>query len=552
MRRIGIFCVLSLLMVAAVGRAAPLTRPSRSASTDGLRLRIASPSSSATSRRPSIREARGPSLEADRVVSARLRTAGDSVLLGNQTIQRMVGRISAGRAEAFPFAVRRPGRVSRISVYVDPHNRAKKLIVGLYSSRPGGPLRRLTSGTRASLKAGSWNTVRVRTATVRSRRTYWIAVLGRGGMLYFRDHKQGSCQSEMSGGFSLGSVPLSWANGTRRNACPISAYATGRPTTTLTFGTLTPPPPAPAGATPPLPSACPSATPNTPDGPDRWGGCFPGPRTSGVPSNVALVDVTGGAIQPPNAALPSDNAGWTNSNGTLTAHLGQRRCRRRFRGRCERVDGMGGTVMDSSLDHHVNFSSSGALTIENTTIYGGSNTNWDAIDNFDRGTLLVDGDEISGGGHGVLCYSNCTIENTYINNIAASDGAHQNPILFDGGSNNSVTHSTVHCTASNTCTSELSLLLNDGEQVNETMAKNLIMSTTPGHAAYCVYPGPNYSSAPHQVSGITWEDNVLQKGSDGHCDSSYGEVYAWHPATCSPNPCTWTGNVYDDGTVWNP
>ena len=529
MRRIGIFCVLSLLVVAAVGRAAPLTRPSGSVSMVGLRLGIAGLSSSATSRGPSIQEARRRSVGADRVVGARSRIARNTVLLGNHMIRRMVGRITPGRAEAFPFAVRRAGRVSRISVYVDPHNRAKELIVGLYSNRPGGPLRRLASGTRASLKAGSWNAVRVTSATVRSRRTYWIAVLGRGGMLYFRDHKVGSCEGEMSRGFSLGSVPSLWANGTRRNACPISAYATGRPNTTAasgtpTLGTLAPTPPAgthpvsapastvgdspttPANPTPAFPvntgapaitgnpvdgqtlttttgswidgptsyayqwracdtlglvctdidnatsssyvltsadvghklrsvvtasnadgsaaatstqtpvvsvpppptntalpkisgtpsfgntltasigswtnsptsyayqwqdcsggrcpgipgatsssytlqssyagdtidvvvtatnaggsspatsaqtaavtgssSGCPSSTPNTPDGADPWGSCFPGPQTSGVPGNVTLVNVSSG-IQPPNAALPSDNTGWTNSGGTI-------------------------------------------------------------------------------------------------------------------------------------------------------------------------------------------------------------------------------------------
>ena len=298
-------------------------------------------------------------------------------------------------------------------------------------------------------------------------------------------------------------------------------------------------------------SGCPSSTPNTPDGADPWGSCFPGPQTSGVPGNVTLVNVSSG-IQPPNAALPSDNTGWTNSGGTIRLTSGN-----------AVVDGIaangviiagatGGTIENSEIKSNTEVDASRPVTFLRDSLFGGRDTNYDTIDAFGKAPLTITGDKISGGGHGILCYSNCTIENTYINNIAASAGAHQNPILFDGGSNNSVTHSTVHCTASNTCTSELSLLLNDGDQINETMEKNLIMSTTPGHAAYCVYPGPNYSSAPHQVSGITWEDNVIQKGTNGHCDSSYGEVYGWYPKTCSPNPCTWTGNVYDDGTVWNP
>ena len=155
------------------------------------------------------------------------------------------------------------------------------------------------------------------------------------------------------------------------------------------------------------------------------------------------------------------------------------------------------------------------------------------------------------GGTETSVYSNCTIENTYINNLAPGDGAHQNPILLDGGSNDTVAHNTVHCVTGNDCTSELTLEEDDGDQVNETVTQNLLMAA--GHqAAYCAYPGPFRSAAKYQVSGITWEDNVIQKGANGHCDASYGEVYGWYPSTCSPNPCTWTGNVYDDGTVWNP
>ena len=298
-------------------------------------------------------------------------------------------------------------------------------------------------------------------------------------------------------------------------------------------------------------SGCPSSTPNTPDGADPWGSCFPGPQTSGVPGNVTLVNVSSG-IQPPNAALPSDNTGWTNSGGTIrltsaTAVVDGISTS----GGLNVLSGSGGLVKDSSFANHVNFSSTSSLTIENTTVYGGSNTNWDGIDNFDKGALVANGDNISGGGHGILCYSNCTIENTYIDNLAPGDGAHQNPILLDGGSNDTVAHNTVHCVTGNDCTSELTLEEDDGDQVNETVTQNLLMAAG-DQAAYCAYPGPFRSVAKYQVSGITWEDNVIQKGANGHCDSSYGEVYGWDPSTCSPNPCTWTGNVYDDGTVWNP
>jgi hypothetical protein len=75
-------------------------------------------------------------------------------------------------------------------------------------------------------------------------------MLGVGGTLYFRDHKNGSCQGETSRKSRLASLPRFWAGGTRLSACPISAYAIGQATKTAssatpTFGPLAPQAPAP-------------------------------------------------------------------------------------------------------------------------------------------------------------------------------------------------------------------------------------------------------------------------------------------------------------------
>lgn len=37
-----------------------------------------------------------------------------------------------------------------------------------------------------------------------------------------------------------------------------------------------------------IPGGCASSTANTPDGPDPWGGCWPGPTTTGVPAGTSL------------------------------------------------------------------------------------------------------------------------------------------------------------------------------------------------------------------------------------------------------------------------
>ena len=254
MRRIGICCVLSLLLIAAVGRAAPIG-PAGSASTAGSSLQIAKLQSGLTARHRAVRAGRRhPSRShprphprgTHRGTTAPAGAGGGTVLFGDRTIQRTIGRTSPGRADAFPFAASRAGTVSAIHVYVDAHNRAKKLVVAVYSSRSGHPARRVASGTLSSPRAGSWNKVSVTRANVRSSGRYWIAVLGQGGTLYFRDHNTGTCFGETSHKAHLASLPILWASQTRLHACRISAYATGHATTTaggttITNGTLAPP-----------------------------------------------------------------------------------------------------------------------------------------------------------------------------------------------------------------------------------------------------------------------------------------------------------------------
>ena len=62
-------------------------------------------------------------------------------------------------------------------------------------------------------------------------------------------------------------------------ACTASPPA--GPTVTGTDGRVTT-----ASTAVPLADHCVVATPNTPGGPDPWGGCFPGPGNTGVPQDV--------------------------------------------------------------------------------------------------------------------------------------------------------------------------------------------------------------------------------------------------------------------------
>lgn len=128
-----------------------------------------------------------------RILATAATAATDPILFGDQTVETSVDSNPAGWPEAFPFSDTASGTVSSIYVYVDSHSRATSLIAGLYSDSQGHPGSLVASGSLTSPKPGSWNRVVVNAATVQSGSSYWVAVLGRGGTLYFRDRSYGPC-----------------------------------------------------------------------------------------------------------------------------------------------------------------------------------------------------------------------------------------------------------------------------------------------------------------------------------------------------------------------
>src|SRR5450755_1168142 len=158
-------------------------------------------------------------------------TANAAVLIGDQTIESTLDSNSAGSAEAFPFSNSTAGTASSISVYIDSHNTARTLTAGLYSDSSGHPGALLASGSLAP-RAGTWNTVSIASTAVSAGGTYWVALLGNSGTVYFRDRNGGPCNSVSSYQTNLTSLASSWTSSVQWNTCPISAYVNGTGTAT--------------------------------------------------------------------------------------------------------------------------------------------------------------------------------------------------------------------------------------------------------------------------------------------------------------------------------
>ncbi|HXB63899.1 MAG TPA: choice-of-anchor R domain-containing protein, partial [Solirubrobacteraceae bacterium] len=181
--------------------------------------------------------------------AAAVRTANTAtaVLLGDETVEWGRGRLYAGQAEAFPFQARPGGTAGAVHVYVAPGNAATTLVAGLYSDNGGQPGVLLTAGSLVAPAAGAWDTVTVPPTQLSSGTTYWLAVLGTGGTLHFRDRIFGFCRAFTSAQTGLATPPATWSTGYPRWACPISAYATAaiafpvEPPTPVEIGSPNPP-----------------------------------------------------------------------------------------------------------------------------------------------------------------------------------------------------------------------------------------------------------------------------------------------------------------------
>jgi hypothetical protein len=81
---------------------------------------------------------------------------------------------------------------------------------------------------------------------------------------------------------------------------------------------------------------------------------------------------------------------------------------------------------------------------------------------------------IYGGGHSIICYNDCDVENSWLHENAdgASAGAHQNSFLSVTGSDISLTHNSMACTGG--CTADIALL-NQGGQERCTVSNNLLV-----------------------------------------------------------------------------
>jgi Thrombospondin type 3 repeat len=283
------------------------------------------------------------------------------------------------------------------------------------------------------------------------------------------------------------------------------------------------------------PGACAATGLHVPDGPDGFGGCWPGPSNTGVPAGTVLTDYIGPCtISTANTVIDSKRV---NCNLTINA--------------------TGVQVRNSLINGITTTNSSGSSTFTDTTIDAG-----EVNATFNNGPRALNGEnwtavrvEAFRGISGGWC-KNCRLEDSWIHGQDRDEGgrAHQSGIRMD--QNAIIRHNTLRCDAPTVppdggCSGDLTGYGDFAPVTNNLIERNLFMTTTGGICAY----GGSSASKPYAngAANIRFVDNVFDRRADSVQPS--GKCGTWGPITdfdVNAPGNLWQNNRYHDGALVGP
>jgi hypothetical protein len=164
-------------------------------------------------------------------------SGSSTVLLGNTNVEPWGYILKSGQTEAFKIKATKSGPIGSYHLWVGTSNTATSISVGLYSDSEGHAGSLISSANIFSPKRGEWNEVSANSSIkIESGNLYWLALLGHGGELRYRDAHQ-PCASETNLQTNLTSLPQTWGSGTVYPECVVSAYVTAGEESTVTIPT---------------------------------------------------------------------------------------------------------------------------------------------------------------------------------------------------------------------------------------------------------------------------------------------------------------------------
>lgn len=229
-----------------------------------------------------------------------------------------------------------------------------------------------------------------------------------------------------------------------------------------------------------------------PDGPDPWGGCFPGPSTTGIPAGTTLSAYSGSCtLSTPNAVIDSKN---------ITCDLA--------------IQANNVTIKNSKIVANTIEILSGSLTLQDSEVDFGSNINGEGLKGFSFTILRAN---MYGGKRQVWC-DTCTLQDSYLHDQLSDPTGVTHESSARVEANAVLRHNTLWCNAPDFppdagCSANQTGYPDFGPIHHNTMERNLYMATTGGYCSYGGYnPGKPYNNDPLNATYVHSVENVFQRG----------------------------------------
>lgn len=276
-----------------------------------------------------------------------------------------------------------------------------------------------------------------------------------------------------------------------------------------------------------------------PDGPDPWGGCFPGASSTGIPGGASLTSYAGPCtVNTANTIIDSKTI-----NCDMT------------------INGSNITIKNSKINA-TNLQVNGSLVLVDSEVDFGTDINGNGLTGSNITVLRAN---MHGGKREVWC-DNCTVQDSYLHDQLKdpSGVTHESAVRID--QNVTLTHNAFLCNAPNIdpdagCSANQTGYP-DFEPVNNvTIKNNYYLATTGG---YCSYGGATsgkpYSNNSTNATNIKLLNNVFQRGTSANDRTTipltdkrrytcgyYGVTTAFDSSKAG---FQFSGNMWDDGFLF--
>lgn len=229
-----------------------------------------------------------------------------------------------------------------------------------------------------------------------------------------------------------------------------------------------------------------------PNGPDPWGGCFPGPGNTGIPSGTSLTSYSGPCtISAANTVIDSKN---------ITCSLS--------------IQASNVTIKNSKIVASDISIDSGSLLLMDSEVDFGNNINGEGL----KGSnFVIQRANMYGGKRQVWC-DHCTLEDSYLHDQLSdpSGVTHESSARVEAYA--ILRHNTLWCNAPDFppdagCSANQTGYPDFSPIHDNTFERNFYMATTGG---YCSYggdnPGKPYNNDPLNATNVKSIQNVFQRG----------------------------------------